>query len=145
MERFKTISAPHMIVCKNNKILLLRRKNTGYEDGNYSVPAGHHDQGECMLSTAIRELEEETTLKTSKDDLLLGTVMHRIKPDGTESIDFFFIVNNWNNEPVIAEPDYCDDLTFFEFDHLPVNIIPYVKYGIQQSMLGNHYCSYGWK
>ena len=34
MERFKVITAVHLILIENNKILLQRRYNTGYEDGN---------------------------------------------------------------------------------------------------------------
>ena len=46
MERFKVITAVHLILIENNKILLQRRYNTGYEDGNYSVVAGHVEENE---------------------------------------------------------------------------------------------------
>ena len=39
MERFKLVVAVHLLLIENKKILLLRRFNTGYEDGNYSVVA----------------------------------------------------------------------------------------------------------
>lgn len=42
MERFKLVTAVHLILTQNGKILLLRRYNTGYEDGNYSVVARTH-------------------------------------------------------------------------------------------------------
>lgn len=35
MERFKMRVAVHLILEQDNKYLLLRRYNTGYEDGNY--------------------------------------------------------------------------------------------------------------
>lgn len=44
--RFTTVVAVHLILIKENQVLLARRFNTGYEDGNFSVPAGHVDEHE---------------------------------------------------------------------------------------------------
>ncbi len=41
VERFTVPVSVHVFLTKDDDILLLRRCNTGYEDGNYSVPAGH--------------------------------------------------------------------------------------------------------
>jgi len=41
IKRFKLTSAVHLFLVRNGKVLLLRRFNTGYEDGKYSVIAGH--------------------------------------------------------------------------------------------------------
>ena len=41
--RFQMPVAVHLLLVKDNKVLLLRRFNTGYEYGNYSVVAGHVD------------------------------------------------------------------------------------------------------
>ena len=40
-ERNKIIPASYAVLIKDNKVLLVRRFNTGYEDGKYSLPAGH--------------------------------------------------------------------------------------------------------
>ena len=53
--RYTFISAVHLILINKNKVLLLRRLNTGYEDGNYSLPAGHIDQAETATQAVIRE------------------------------------------------------------------------------------------
>lgn len=42
-ERYKFICAVYLLLIKENQILLLKRANTGYEDGKYSLVAGHMD------------------------------------------------------------------------------------------------------
>ena len=59
MERFKLVVAVHLILIENGKILLLRRYNTGYEDGNYSLVAGHIDGNESVIQAMQREALEE--------------------------------------------------------------------------------------
>ena len=59
MERFKLVVAVHLILIEDGKILLLRRYHTGYEDGNYSVVAGHIDGDESVIKAMQREALEE--------------------------------------------------------------------------------------
>jgi len=120
-ERYKFISAVHLILIKDGKVLLLRRFNTGYEDGNYSVPAGHIDQGERARTTMVREAKEETGIDISEDILEIIHVMHRMGDD-QERIDFFMSAKEWTGEPRICEVDKCDELTWYELNKLPKNI-----------------------
>jgi 8-oxo-dGTP diphosphatase len=57
--RSKFPVAVHLFFLRDKQILLLRRFKTGYEDGNYSVVAGHVDTGESVTQAAIREANEE--------------------------------------------------------------------------------------
>ena len=57
--RNKLPVAVHLFFLRDKQILLLHRFNTGYEDGNYSVVAGHVDAGESVMQAAIREAREE--------------------------------------------------------------------------------------
>ena len=54
--------AVHIFLLRENHVRLLRRAHTGYEDGNYSVVAGHLDGGESVTQAAIREAHEEVAL-----------------------------------------------------------------------------------
>jgi 8-oxo-dGTP diphosphatase len=121
----------HLFFFRENQILLLRRFNTGFRDGEYSVPAGHLDGGETVMDAAAREAEEEVGVKIQREDLVFSTVMHRIEDD--ERVDFFVHVHKWQGEPFNAEPEKCDDLRWVDINALPTTIIPYVK-----QALGNH-------
>jgi len=148
-ERHKIICAAYLFLLKDNKILLLRRLNTGYEDGNYSVPAGHTDEGESILSTLLREVKEEIDLNLTSEDVKFVHVMHRAKRTGKdandERLDFFFVCNKWEGEVKNLEPDKCDDLSWFNINELPVNTIPYIKDAIENYRNNTYYSEQDWQ
>ncbi len=53
------LAAVHLFMVREGRVLLLRRCNTGSEDGNDSVPAGHLDGNETVLAAAALEAREE--------------------------------------------------------------------------------------
>jgi len=134
-ERFKLIPSVYLILIKDDKILLSRRHNTGYFDGFYSFPAGHLEGNETLKQGTIRETKEEIDVLLELDDLKLVHTMNRRIPSD-ERVDFFFIAKKWQGEPKIMEPHKCDDLSWFELNSLPENIIPYIKQAID-SFLNN--------
>ncbi len=48
-----------VILEKDGKILLIRRANTGWRDGEYGFPAGHVEANETFLETCVHETKEE--------------------------------------------------------------------------------------
>jgi len=141
-EYFKFVSAVHLFLVKDKKILLLRRFNTGYEDGNYSVPAGHIDGGEKATEAMIRETKEETSITVDNDQLRLVHVMHRRSAE--ERIDFFFKATKWHGDPNITETNKCDDLSWFPMNQLPKNMVPYVQAGIKNYINNIPFSEFGW-
>jgi 8-oxo-dGTP diphosphatase len=132
----------HLLFFQADQVLLLRRFNTGYADGQYSVPAGHLDGGETVLAAAAREAEEETGLLLDEANIIFSSVMHRI--DGDERVDFFVRVQQWHGEPSNAEPDKCDELRWVHVNELPNNTIPYVRKAIQNHWDGIKFDEFGW-
>lgn len=143
MERFKAIPEVHLLLFRENQTLLLLRKNTGYEDGNYSVVAGHPEGNETFTSAMCREAYEEAGIKISPDDLKFVQVMHR-KSDH-ERISFFFTTDKWEGEIINNEPDKCGDLSWFSLEKLPDNIITYIKKAIENYLKKISYSEFNWE
>ena len=123
-ERFKVCCAVYMIVRQDNKILFLKRQNTGYMDGYYALPAGHLDGGESITKAVIREAEEELGIVVKEQDLNLIFTGNQISPN-KEYIDLFFEVNQYVGYPKNNEPEKSSEVGFFEFDKIEKNVIPY--------------------
>ena len=135
--------AVHLFLMRSDKILLLRRFNTGYEDGNYSVIAGHINGGEDVYAAMMREAKEEAGVDIARDDLEIIQVMHRLAAD-SERIDYFFRCNNWAGDIRNMEPDKCDELIWADINNAPGNTIGYVCEAIRNYKGGIPFSIYGW-
>ena len=140
-ERFKMVATVHLFLMDGGKILLQRRYNTGYEDGNFGVPSGHIDGNESIFEAGIREAKEEIGIDISKEHLQFAGVFHRNKSDG-ERLDFFFAVENWQGDIVNKEPNKCDLLQWYTKEKLPENTIAYVRQAIELFEQGAAFCEY---
>ena len=140
--RFKLPSAVHLFLVCDGQVLLLRRFNTGYEDGKYSVVAGHLNGDEQIKAAMIREAREEVDIEISPPDLRVVGVMHRKSND--ERIDFFLVTSSWSGEIANREPGKCDQLVWFDMDELPGNVIPYVRRALDNYRRGSWFDSFGW-
>jgi len=121
--------AAHVIFMKGKQVLMTRRFKTGYEDGNYSLPAGHVEVGETPKEGACREAQEEVGIKLEPSQLEPVLVMSRM--GHRQSTDFFFVCRNWTGEPCNTEPHKCDDVAWFPLDKLPVNTVPYIQKALE--------------
>ncbi|MGH7203813.1 MAG: NUDIX hydrolase [Candidatus Levyibacteriota bacterium] len=142
--RFKLIPAVFIIVRKGKQMLLLRRKGTGYMDGYYSLPAGHVDGDERAVMAAIREAKEEIGLNVAPNDMCLVHTMHE-KAEGHERLNLGFEILNYKGEPRNMEPDKCDELRWASLDKLPENIVPSVKFLLEQIEANNPYSDYNFQ
>ncbi len=78
MKRYSGIIAEvYLVLIREERILLLRRYQTGYEDGNYSLVAGHVEAEETCKEAMIREAEEEAGIEIDYENLEVVHVMHR--------------------------------------------------------------------
>ncbi len=133
-ERFKITPAVYLVLKKNGKMLLSRRYNTGHEDGNYSLVAGHLEGNESFRQAMTREAKEEADIILNPDDLKVVHITHKRKMagDDSERIDIFLTTDRWKGEPKNIEPDKCDDLKWFSINDFPENMVSYVRHALKQ-------------
>ena len=141
----KIICAAYLLPEKEGEVLLLRRLNTGFEDGSYSLVSGHLNDEESVRQAMIREAKEEAGIDINPEDLELVHVMHRNELNGDEArIDFFFKCRSWQGDITNMEPEKCDDLSWFSLNELPINIIQYIKTALEHVNKGQFYSELYW-
>jgi len=143
-DRFKLIPAVYLVLKQDNKVLLLRRANTGYQDGLYGLVSGHLDGNEVATTAMVREAKEEAGIVIDANNLHFVHAAHRLSRDeaGQERIDIFFEATQWDGEISNVEPHKCDDLSWFSVDDLPENMIPFVRLVLNDISNGISYSEY---
>ena len=147
-KRHNITPAVFLILIKNNKILLLRRQNTGHWDGYYSLIAGHVHSAESFTKAMIREAKEETNISLTTKNLKFIHLMNRFArgnpPEIRERVDIFFSATKWQGKIKNNEPNKCDDLSWFPINKLPRNTIPYIKQVINNINRNIFYSEHGY-
>ena len=130
--------AVNLIVKKDNKVLLMRRFNTGWNDGKYALMGGHVEDGENPEMAVVREAFEEIGIVVNPENISYKrtTIVH---PD---HVYLYYECDKFEGEPTIAEPDQCDDLRYYDLDNLPDNLIPADKLALE-SIYGKDSSTYG--
>lgn len=140
--RFKIIAEVHLVLRRNNHFLMLRRYQTGYMDGYYSVVAGHVDGNETFSSAMVREAYEEAGIILKTKELKLVHTMHRLADD--ERLSLFFEAKNWEGSISNREPHKCDDLNWYKLEENDASMVPYVKSALANVSEGVLYSEFGW-
>jgi inorganic pyrophosphatase len=133
----------HIVFIEGDRVFLLRRANTGYEDGNYSLVAGHLDGDETVIQAAVRESLEEAGVKIRPDDLEIKFVLHRQSEE--ERFDFILLAYAWKGELHNAEETKCDQVGWFPLTRLPENTVPYIRYVLENFKEPGFYKRFGWE
>ncbi|HMO19793.1 MAG TPA: NUDIX domain-containing protein [Candidatus Melainabacteria bacterium] len=141
------IASAYLILLRGDQTFLMKRQNTGYEDGNYGLIAGHVQSGETIVAAMIREAREEAAIEISDSSISFALLLDRYAPtsDPAERLDVFFLCD-WDGaqEPVNMEPEECAEIGWFPVDDLPVNCIEFIRYAIEQVRSGKRYAKFGW-
>lgn len=137
------IVCPNLILIKNSKVLLLRRADWApLWPGHWHCVTGKIETGETPKQAIVREAFEEVGLNI---DPKLATVVSVTaknfqSPDIIwKDISLFFIVKDFEEEPINKEPRLHDKMEWFDIRSLAFPVIPVVEYGIKQYIQGKMY------
>ena len=103
------------ILIKNQKILLVKRKNKPFK-GKWALPGGFVEYEEKTEDTVIREVLEETGLKT-KINQLAGVYSDPERDPRGHNITVVYILDIIGGELVAG--DDASDVKFFNVKELP--------------------------
>lgn len=131
-----------ILLKKQDKILLLYRKNTSFNSDKWSLPAGRVESGESATNAMVREAKEEIDIDINLEDLSSPLVMHNHDDQG-ERMHLFFVCEKWNGEPKNNEPHKCGEIKWHKVSELPDNIISQVETGIRAKLNNKSYIEYG--
>lgn len=136
--------AVHVFITMGDKVLLMKRAGTGFNDDKWSIPAGRLEEGESITEAAIREVKEEVGLLVDKSNLGIPLIMHHKDMRG-ERIYVFFRANKWSGEVKNMEPDKCGEVKWFDRGNFPETIIDHIKYSFDMMEKGLSYIEYGFE
>ncbi|ENN96383.1 NUDIX hydrolase [Methanocaldococcus villosus KIN24-T80] len=119
LKRYKLYTTPAIavdgIVVKDNKILLIKRKNDPFK-GYYALPGGFVECGETVENAIIREVREETGLEVEVKRLF-GVYSSPNRDPRGHVISIVFILEIVGGK--LKAGDDAKDVKFFELNNLP--------------------------
>ena len=103
------------VILKEKKILLIKRKNKPFK-GKWALPGGFVEYGERVEESVIREVYEETGLKTKINDLI-GVYSDPNRDPRGHTISVVYILDIKDGE--LKSGDDAADVKFFNLKELP--------------------------
>ena len=115
MKQRKITVTADAVVIENNKILLIKRKNTPFRN-TWALPGGLVDYGETVEECCLRELKEETCLE-GEIQKLIGVYSEPNRDPRGHTITIAFLTNVKKGEP--QANDDALELKWFNLQNLP--------------------------
>ena len=116
-----------LLIEAGGKVLLIKRKNTGYRDGWYCLAGGHIDKGEGVAEAGLREANEELGIRMHKNGLKIVNILYKLE-NGDSAIIFTVRPQGWSGKVRNAEPHKCAGIGWYALNKLPKKTIPYVRH-----------------
>jgi 8-oxo-dGTP diphosphatase len=114
----KPASTVDLIVEKEKRILLIKRKHPPFQ-GCWAIPGGFLEcDKETLEDAAIRELKEETNIDAKTSDIyLIGVYSNPNRDPRGHVISHVYVVTKYEGDPKAM--DDAKELKWFSLDNLP--------------------------
>lgn len=114
-----------IMILKDNKVLLGKRHDDAekasselHGEGTWTMPGGKLHFQEPPEEGAVRELDEETGMTVKRENLNLVSLSNDMVEDA-HFVTFGFLVEKFEGEPRVMEPDEITEWKWFELNSLP--------------------------
>jgi 8-oxo-dGTP diphosphatase len=125
----------HLLLARDDRILLSKRANTGYGDGAYEPPSGQLADRETIVETAVR-LASAIGITITAESVSLAHVMHDVSGGGR--IAFFLNIAAWTGAPDAS----AADLHWFPLAKLPTNMLDRARVALRHCTDGMRFSTY---
>lgn len=144
-KRYTVRCAVHLFLVKDNKILVEKRKNRKYCNGQYDLIAGHIKGGQDVYDEIIRVAKEEVNIDIKREDLKVIQVMHHYGDD-SEYIHYFFLTSEYTGEIKNNEPEICEYIEWVDFKYPIPNMMEYINFATKCYLEDseNKFTVFGW-
>lgn len=142
-ERKPTRLGVDVAIIKDNEVLLGKRRGQVGEaiskvgEGQWAFPGGHLNPGEKISEAGLREVREETGNKMMvKIKGVIGISETNLPPAYIPHLIVVLLAKYLEGEPVLNEPERCEEWRWFPIDNLPENSFPGVKEALENYKKG---------
>lgn len=138
--------AIYLLLKKDGQIAFILRSKTDWMNNHYGLVQGKVEKNESYSTAAVREAKEEADVDIKPADLNHVHTVHRYEPSSQAKdwVDVYFEITKWMGEPHNNEPHKHSELSWFDINNTPNNLIPCVKFALEQIQAGKTYSEYGW-
>ena len=140
------VPACFIVLRRDGKFFALRRANTGWMDGVFTLPSGHVEEDETFLEAAIRETQEEAGVMLEAKNVHFAHLCERDEQRAmNERVwdDVYFVCDQFEGEPHNAEPEKASEGKWFDLENPPQEeLVPTVYHALQQIKQGRYYSAY---
>ncbi len=130
LEPIKLYCTVHLFLIKDGKVLVEKRQNRSYCNGQYDVIAGHITGGQDVYDEMIKIAKKEVNIDIKRENLKPVQVLHH-NGTGSEYIHYFFMTDKYEGVINNNQPNICEYLAWEEFKYPVNNMMEYINEAIK--------------